>query len=112
MATSSPTYIGLRTYRLNPVTTRRCVAAIGIGVPPALANWPNACTGGMRPTTISTTPSTIRQVGVEPAISQWVISHGKRPTTVPGATTKNAADAIAAVDLCMFIDLSVGVRTG
>jgi hypothetical protein len=98
MAVSSPTYIGLRTYRLNPVTTSRWVGAIGMGVPPALTNWMNACTGGIRPATMSSTP-TIRTTGADPGTSQWVISQGPRPTKVPGAATKNAAELIAAVDV-------------
>jgi len=100
MTTSSPTYIGLRTYRLNPVTTRHWVGAIGMGVPPALTNCTNAFTGGMRPATISSTPSTwaTRHIGVEPVIYHRVISHGMRPTTEPGATRKNAAEVAAAFD--------------
>ena len=86
IAVSSPTYIGLRTNRLKPVTTSRSVGATGIGVPPALANWMNAWTGGMRPSTMSTTPRTTRSGGLDPGISQWVISHGPSPTNVPGAT--------------------------
>ncbi len=99
IAVSRPAYIGLRTKRLKPVTTRRSVGAIGIGVPPALANWMNACTGGMRPSTISTTPRTTRSGGLDPGISQWVINHGPSPAKVPGAATKNAADPTAAVEV-------------
>ena len=53
---------------------------------------------------MSSTPSiwATRHIGVEPGISQRVISHGMSPTTVPGATTKNAAEAAAAFDVCMF----------
>jgi acetate kinase len=72
---------------------------MGIGVPPAPTNWTNACTGGMSPTTIATTPRTTRSGGLDPAISHWVINHGPSPANVPGATTKKAADPTAAVDV-------------
>ena len=99
IAVSRPAYIGLRTNWLKPVTTRRSVGAMGIGVPPALTNAMNACTGGMRPPTMSTTPRTTRSSGPDPGISQWVISQGPSPTNVPGAATKKAADPTAAVEV-------------
>ncbi len=48
---------------------------------------------------MNTTPSTTRNGGLDPGISQWVISHGPSPTKVPGATTKNAAELSAAVEV-------------
>src|SRR5579859_8265453 len=59
----------------------------------------NACTGGMSPNTMNTTPMTTRSGGLDPGICQCVINQGPSPTNVPGATTKNAADPIAAVDV-------------
>src|SRR6185312_15006789 len=99
MATSSPTYIGLRTYRLNPLTTSRRGAATGRGVPPALANSANADTTGTRPTQISSTPMiwAITQCGSGWRDCQPVISQGISPAKVPGATRKNAALPSAAV---------------
>src|SRR6201988_2336643 len=99
IAVSRPTYIGLRTKRLNPVTTSLSVGATGIGVPPALTNWVNACTGGIRPRTISTIPKITRKGGLDPGISKRVINQGPSPTNVPGATTKKAAEPTAAVEV-------------
>ena len=48
---------------------------------------------------MNTTPKTTRSGGLDPGISQWVISHGPSPTKVPGATTKKAADPSAAVEV-------------
>jgi hypothetical protein len=75
------------------------VGATGIGVPPALVNWMNACTGGIKPNTISTTPRTTRNGWLDPEISQRVINQGPSPTNVPGATTKKAAEPTAAVEV-------------
>ena len=74
-------------------------ALFRIGVPPALANWMNACTGGIKPNTISTTPRTTRNAGLDPGISQRVINQGPSPANVPGATTKKAAEPTAAVEV-------------
>jgi hypothetical protein len=97
IAVSNPTYIGLRTKRLKPVTTSRSGGAAGMGVPPALANWTKAWIGGIRPIATSNAPSATRSGGLGSGISQRVISHGPSPTNVPGAATKNAADPSAAV---------------
>src|SRR5262249_40016406 len=101
MVISKPTYIGLRTYRLNPLTTKRWVGASGMGVPPALAHCAKACTTGISPTTISSRPRTLatHQPGVAPGISHRVLSQGITPTTVPGATRKNAVEPAAAVEV-------------
>src|SRR5271156_482543 len=101
IAPSRPTYIGLRTYRLKPETTRCSVGAIGMGVPPALTNSVNADIGGGSPGGIKTAPTT--RAAAQPG-SGWlnrhpVINHGISPTTVPGATTKNPALRTAAFDL-------------
>jgi hypothetical protein len=48
---------------------------------------------------MNSTPNTIRIVGLDPGISQWVINHGPSPTKVPGAATKKAADPAAAVEV-------------
>jgi len=48
---------------------------------------------------MNTTPSTTRNGGLDPGISQWVINHGPSPTNVPGAATKKAADPTAAVEV-------------
>src|ERR1700754_1568774 len=99
IAVSNPTYIGSRTNRLKPLTPSRSVGATGIGVPPALVNWMNACTGGIKPNTIITTPRTTRNGGLDPGISQWGINQGPSPTHVPGGTTKNAAEPTAAAEV-------------
>src|SRR5437588_9107846 len=105
IVTSNPTYIGLRTWRLNPDTTRRSVGASGTGVPPALTNSANAEVTGTRPAPTSTAP-TIRAAphpGSGRRNRHRVISHGIRPTAVPGATTKNPAETSVALDLCMSV---------
>lgn len=101
-------YIGFRTKRLNPDTTRRCVGATGIGVPPARTNSMNAETGGIRPNTMNATPRATRSGGLDAGMCQWVINHGPSPTNVPGATTKNAAELTAAVGVRTYTVLAGG----
>jgi len=79
-----------------------------MGVPPAFTNWTNAWIGGIRPNTMSTTPNTTRTVGLDSGISQWVTNHGPSPTKVPGATTKNAAELSAAVEVRTYTVLAGG----
>src|ERR1041385_5153479 len=99
MAASSATYMGLRTCRYSPFTTRRSGAATGAGVPrPSITkrtkDWPAAAT----PATTRAAP-TMRS-GVQPGSGsrsrQPVSSQGITPAIVPGATTKNSALPAAA----------------
>ena len=46
--------------------------------------------------------------GLNPGISQWVISQGPSPTNVPGATTKKTAEPIAAVEVRTYTVLAGG----
>jgi hypothetical protein len=48
---------------------------------------------------MSTTPNTMRNGGLDPGMSQWVINQGPSPTKVPGAATKKAAEPTAAVEV-------------
>src|SRR5215211_3498573 len=102
MAASTATYIGLRTWRYAPPTTRRSGAATGAGVPwPSTTKRTNAWTSAISPATSTTPPSTRAgaQYGRGSRTCQRVSAHGTRPTTTPGANKKNSALPTAAVDL-------------
>jgi hypothetical protein len=98
---SDPTYTGLRTYRLNPLTTRCRVGASGRGVPSARANCTNTLATGTIPAAIRTTPAACAttQKGHGRRNSQPVTSHGIKTANVPAAAAKYAALPITAVDL-------------
>src|SRR5215471_14899047 len=106
---SSARYMGLRTYRYRPPTTRRAGGATGAGVPrPSSTNRANADTSMAVPATTSTAPSTrsgTRWDSGAPGC-QSVISHGTSPTMVPGAKTKKTALPAAATVRCMVVILS------
>src|SRR3954453_19991183 len=93
VGTGTPREIGLRTYRLNPATTRRSVSAPGTGVPLARTNWANVHTTGTRPATMSATPRTwaARPVPDWYPTFQPVILHGSQtapaPAVIPNHTT-------------------------
>src|SRR3954453_7053034 len=89
MVAPTARYIGLRTWRYSPPTTSRSVGAVGAGVPrPSKTKRPNACRRTPVPRTIRAAPRTTTAVAgfVE---RQPVSSHGTRPATTPGATSRN-----------------------
>src|SRR5215217_167005 len=96
------TYIGLRTWRYSPPTTRRLGAATGTGVPkPSTTKRVNAWTITISPTASRTAPSTRTgaKYGTGSCTRQPVSNHGIRPAKTPGPTTKNTALPTAAVCL-------------
>src|SRR5919199_2062539 len=102
MAASTATYMGLRTWRYTPPTTRRSGAATGAGVPkPSTTKRTNALTSTISPARSSNPPSTRTgaQYGRGSRACQRVNNHGIRPTTTPGATRKNTALPTAAFRL-------------
>src|SRR5215203_607680 len=96
------TYIGLRTWRYSPPTTRRLGAATGTGVPkPSTTKRVNAWTITISPAASRTAPSTRTgaKYGTGSCTRQPVSNHGIRPAKTPGPTTKNTALPTAAVCL-------------
>src|SRR5690242_468661 len=102
MAATTARYIGLRTYRYRPPTTRRSVGATGAGVPrPSATNRAKAWTSTIAPRMSRISPAT--RTGAHPASDPRTchrVSHqGTRPATTPGATAKNSTLPTAAVGL-------------
>src|SRR5262245_7139416 len=101
---SSARYMGLRTCRYRPPTTRCTGGATGAGVPsPSTTNRANADTSTAVPATTSTAPSTRRGRRWDSGAPgcQSVISHGTSPAMVPGARAKKTALPVAAALLRM-----------
>src|SRR5918997_1896962 len=102
MAASTATYMGLRTWRYGPPTTKRSGAATGAGVPrPSTTKRQNAWISATSPAASSAAPSTRTDAryGTDSRTLQPVSIHGTRPATTPGAARKNAALPTAAVRL-------------
>src|SRR5918998_2600484 len=105
MAASTATYMGLRTYRYTPPTTRRSGAATGAGVPrPSTTKRTNAPTSTISPATSSAAPNA--RTGIQygrgsRACQPPVNNHGIAPATTPGANRKKSALPSAAVGLRM-----------
>src|SRR5499427_2168033 len=95
------TYIGLRTYRKNPVTTRRLGGITGAGVPrPCNAKRANESSKMGNPATIRAAPST-RAIGNSGgAKCQCVRFQGTYTASVPGAMTRNIAEPMIAAARC------------
>src|SRR6476469_5955392 len=93
--------MGLRTYRLKPVTTRRWVNAPGTGVPPARANSTNVARTGTKPTITRAAPParTTIQAGDWYSTFQPVIAHGTHTAPTPAASTNHAMLSTAPTDL-------------
>src|SRR5215831_2138496 len=91
-------YIGLRTYRYSPRTTRCSVGAGGAGVPrPSIVNCANDPSSVAAPAAISSPPATRCQP----------VSHqGTSPATTPGAITRKPALPAMAAFVC------IGARPG
>src|SRR6185369_5779110 len=103
MMATTATYIGLRTKRYRPVTTRFRVGAIGAGVPsPCSAKRANESTSPGTPARINITPMT--RVNSRPKnggrSSQRVIDHWMSSANVQGATTKKKAEPRMAIVFC------------
>src|ERR1700723_1731879 len=95
MTDTTATYIGFRTYRYHPVTTRCFVGKIGAGVPrPWSANRANESRSTGRPARINTTPMIRNWNRPKKGGSncQREIHHGTKPATTQGAITKNRRD--------------------
>lgn len=91
MIATTAMYIGFRTNRYGPTTTRCCVGAMGAGVPDARAKRTNASSSSYTPGAIRSNATTqISTGGPHAAGSRHpLISHGTSPATTPGATTRN-----------------------
>src|SRR5579872_1615169 len=104
MAATTARYMGLRTYRYRPPTTRLSVGATGAGVPrPSATNRAKAWTSTIAPRMSRISPAT--RTGAQPASDPRTchrVSHqGTTPATTPGATAKNSTLPTAAVSLFM-----------
>src|SRR3954449_2113896 len=91
MIASTARYIGFRTYRYGPTTTRWPVGAVGAGVPSARANRTNASSSTLTPLR-TTTAATIATGELQPpvhGIRHPVIAAGTRPATTPGVSSRN-----------------------
>src|SRR3954452_16401215 len=91
MIASTARYIGLRTYRYGPTTTRWAVGIGGAGVPSARAKRANASSSTRTPLRM-TTAATIATGAAQPpvhVIRHPVIRAGISPATTPGVTTRN-----------------------
>src|SRR6516165_2583487 len=92
MTASTARYMGLRTYRYSPRTTRCSVGAAGAGVPrPSSANCANDPSSVAAPAAISSPPATRTGTGHPPPCCQPVSHQGTSPATTPGATTRKPA---------------------
>src|SRR5690349_13367469 len=102
MVATTARYIGLRTYRYRPPTTRRSVGATGAGVPrPSATNRAKAWTRTIAPrmSMISPATRTGAQWASGPRTCHRVSHQGTTPATTPGAAAKNSALPAAAVGL-------------
>jgi hypothetical protein len=99
-AARTPRYIGLRTYRYSPDTTRCCVGATGAGVPnPLSAKRQKDSTTTAAPATSRRYPSQ-RPAGSPSggaSTRQRVSTHGRYPATVAGAIQKNTNEPMSAL---------------
>src|SRR4051794_35018264 len=86
-------YIGLRTYRYGPTTTRWAVGAGGAGVPSARGKRTKASRRTRTPHRTTTAPTIAAGEDQPPAhgICHPVIQAGISPATTPGVTTRNAS---------------------
>src|SRR3954451_12464846 len=95
MADTTPTYIGFRTYRYNPLITRCRGGYTGDGLPsPSSANRRNESSSPIVPSPINTPPAT-RKIAIPKngsSTRQREIHHGRTPATNPGAITRKSAD--------------------
>src|SRR5262249_40997426 len=92
MPASTARYMGLRTYRYSPRTTRCSVGAGGAGVPrPSVANCVNDPSSAAAPAAISTPPANRTGTGHAAPCCQPVSHQGTSPATTPGATTRKPA---------------------
>src|SRR5262249_40751059 len=92
MIDTTARYIGLRTYRYSPRTTRCSVGAGGAGVPrPSVANCVNDPSSAAAPAAISTPPANRTGTGHAAPCCQPVSHQGTSPATTPGATTRKPA---------------------
>lgn len=97
--TVTATYIGFRTCRYQPETTRCFGGRTGAGVPnPSIANRRNESISTTNPAAISATPA--KRIGSPPKNGACAvhreINHGTTPATVPGARKKNTIEPKAA----------------
>src|SRR4051812_34360045 len=90
MIVSTARYIGLRTYRYGPTTTRWAVGIGGAGVPSARANRMNASSSTMTPLrmAMAATIATGETQSPVHGIRHPVISPGISPATTPGVSTR------------------------
>ena len=93
---SSPTYIGLRTKRLKSGDDEPLGRRNGHRRSARFDELDERVDGRDQAEDDEHRAQHKRKGGLDPGISQWVISHGPSPTNVPGATTKNAAEPSAA----------------
>src|SRR3954467_1020076 len=93
MIVSTARYIGLRTYRYGPTTTRWAVGAGGAGVPSARAKRTNASSRTTIPVRMTTAAAIPAGETQPPAhgTRHPVISPGTSPATTPGVTTRNTS---------------------
>lgn len=92
MAASTARCMGLRTCRQGPATTRRCVGAIGAGVPrPCVTKTSKAQRIVVTPAMIRRVPATRSDSEGVCRACQPVSHHGTSPATTPGASAKNPA---------------------
>src|SRR5947209_8233224 len=104
MVATTPQYIGLRTNRYSPLTTRCLVGRMGAGVPrPWTANRRNESSNPTAPAASRTNPAarTSGEPGSGARVCQRVIHHGTSPATVPGATTRKTAEPMTATALLL-----------
>src|SRR6185312_6585035 len=104
MVATTARYIGLRTYRYRPPTTRRSVGATGAGVPrPSATNRAKAWTRTIAPrmSMISPATRTGAQWASGPRTCHRVSHQGTTPATTPGAAAKNSVLPTAAAGLRM-----------
>lgn len=101
------TYIGLRTCRYQPDTTRCFVGNTGAGVPtPSIAKRRNESISTIDPAAISATPAmrSNSASGNPSCAVHREINHGTKPATVPGASKKKMIEPKAAETRFIEID--------
>src|SRR5262245_25738185 len=102
MIDTTARYIGLRTYRYSPRTTRCSVGAGGAGVPrPSIVNCADDPSSAAAPAAISRPPATRTGTGHSAPCCQPVSHQGTSPATTPGAMTRKPALPAMAALVCI-----------
>jgi hypothetical protein len=90
-------YMGSRTYRYGPTTTRRAVGIGGAGVPSARAKRTKASSSTATPpgigTAATTATATVPSRSPDHEMRHPLISHRIRPAITPGASARNTTVA-------------------